>query len=215
MWQFVSAPVTTLGNRHCVVLPIKGAHQFYRLCRREVNEVDAADNLFPPLGTYRSPDDLVTSFFVVGDPDRPLLMRRFAQPIPPDTPRRPPPCPGCPPDLHEVQAQIMFEVSTDGGETWSFYGWPCKWLAGLQSDTPPDDYYQTEIIYLEARGTTDGLRIRESPTRPSLGRTFIYPDDNEGYWVDSFFDVWIEISMDDGQTWHPADTDVPMSLTKP
>jgi hypothetical protein len=53
--------------------------------------------------------------------------------------------------------------------------------------------------------------IRESPTRPSLGKTSITdigppgsdPNPDNGYHIDSFFDVFTELSVDGGQTWIP------------
>jgi hypothetical protein len=52
--------------------------------------------------------------------------------------------------------------------------------------------------------------IRESPTLPSKGKTSITdigapgpgPGDN-GYHIDSFFDVFTELSLDGGMTWIP------------
>jgi hypothetical protein len=219
MWQFVSAPVTTVGNRHCVTLPARDAHQFYRLCRREVNEVEAQDNLLPPLGTYRSPGDLVTPFFIGGDPDRPLLMRRFAHPIPATTPRRPPPCPSCAPDIHHIETHLRFQVSNDGGQTWMDATATSEATVAVQATPAPDDSYDVEILSLLARGVAGSMppfMIRESPTRASTGRMLINPDDDgDGYQIGSFFDVFTEISLDDGASWHPAEAPIPMDLAVP
>jgi hypothetical protein len=71
-----------------------------------------------------------------------------------------------------------------------------------------------ELVQLELRGLEpitvtykDGrtpelwsLRIRESPSRPSLGQTSIRRTDADGgFMVDSFFDIFIEVSLDNGQ----------------
>ncbi len=216
MWQFVSAPVTVTGNRYCVTLPAKGLHQFYRLCRRDVKEIDGQDGLFPPLGVYRSPDDLVTPYSIGGDPDRPLLMRKFAYPIPATAQRRPPPCATCPPDLYQIQTQLSFQVSLDGGETWMDGSAASDATVQAQASSPPEDGYDTEILRLDAQGQVGGrqIRIRESPTRPSLGRATVGAQTGT-IRMSSFFDVFTEISLDDGQTWYPAETPVPMDLMRP
>jgi hypothetical protein len=50
------------------------------------------------------------------------------------------------------------------------------------------------------------IRLRESPTKASLGRTSVRPDPNGGYRIGSFFDIFTEISTDGGQTWLPSKT---------
>jgi hypothetical protein len=66
--------------------------------------------------------------------------------------------------------------------------------------------YNTEMLQLRLYGGTlpNGLMIRESPTLPSLGRASARPIPG-GHMVDSFFDVFTEISVDGGQTWTPAE----------
>jgi hypothetical protein len=69
--------------------------------------------------------------------------------------------------------------------------------------------FDTEMLQMNLIG--GGVMIRESPSRPSLGKTSITdigppggggpPDD--GYHIDSFFDVFTELSLDGGQTWIP------------
>ena len=44
------------------------------------------------------------------------------------------------------------------------------------------------------------LLLRESPTLQSLGKHTIAPDPR-GYRVSSFFDVFLELSADGGETW--------------
>ena len=65
--------------------------------------------------------------------------------------------------------------------------------------------YQTEMLQMDIRGgeLPAGTMIRESPTKQSLGRTTLAPVAN-GYIIDSFFDVFTELSIDNGQTWSPA-----------
>jgi hypothetical protein len=49
-----------------------------------------------------------------------------------------------------------------------------------------------------------GAMIRESPTLPSLGQTTVTDIGGGLYQIDSFFDVFTELSLDGGQTWMPS-----------
>ena len=55
-------------------------------------------------------------------------------------------------------------------------------------------------------------RIRESTTLRSLGRYTVETLASGEYRIDSFFDVFLEISFDDFQTWIPSDGPVRLSL---
>ena len=46
--------------------------------------------------------------------------------------------------------------------------------------------------------------IRESPTLQSTGQTKVTDNGNGTFHVDSFFDVFTELSTDGGQTWIPS-----------
>jgi len=82
--------------------------------------------------------------------------------------------------------------------------------------TPTGDgtVFDTEMLSLNLSGGTlpPGLLIRESPTLQSTGKTSIRESPTLGlYHIDSFFDVFTELSIDGGQTWTPGDQ--PMHLT--
>jgi hypothetical protein len=57
--------------------------------------------------------------------------------------------------------------------------------------------------------------IRESPTLPSLGQTSITDLGGGLYQIDSFFDVFTELSIDGGNTWLPADSSVHVQAGNP
>jgi hypothetical protein len=57
---------------------------------------------------------------------------------------------------------------------------------------------------------TDDIILRESPTIASTGQTVITDVGGGMYQIDSFFDVFTELSIDGGQTWTPGDQ--PMQL---
>jgi hypothetical protein len=78
---------------------------------------------------------------------------------------------------------VFTELSMDGGNTW------------IPADGP---------VHVQAVNPQLGsFMIRESPTLQSLGKHTIAPDPR-GYRVSSFFDVFLELSTDGGQTWTPA-----------
>ena len=68
-----------------------------------------------------------------------------------------------------------------------------------------DTLYGTELTELNISGGTlpMGVMIRESPTRASLGETRIQPT-RAATMIDSFFDIYIEVSTDFGRSWQPA-----------
>jgi hypothetical protein len=67
---------------------------------------------------------------------------------------------------------------------------------------PGTDTFDTEMLSMGLIGGGPFM-IRESPTRASLGRTSVVPDGG-GYRIDSFFDIFTELSVDGGQTWAPS-----------
>jgi hypothetical protein len=70
----------------------------------------------------------------------------------------------------------------------------------------PEGTFDTEMLSMDLRGVSpDGpFMIRESPTLPSLGHTSIKRQSNGLYHIDSFFDIFTELSLDGGQTWVPG-----------
>jgi len=51
-----------------------------------------------------------------------------------------------------------------------------------------------------------------NPIRPSTGQTTIEPAGGGLYHIDSFFDVFTELSLDGGNTWTPSSGAIHMSL---
>ena len=66
-------------------------------------------------------------------------------------------------------------------------------------------YFDPEMLSLNLSGGAlpPGVLIRESPTLASLGHTSIEDLGGGSYNIDSFFDVFTELSLDGGQTWYP------------
>ena len=87
-------------------------------------------------------------------------------------------------------------------------------LAGTQGTTRTFD---TELVTFELGGPTapGGAQVRESPSLASPGRTTITTLADGRYRIESHYDVWLEISLDGGATWHPAENMVRMTLGPP
>ena len=67
--------------------------------------------------------------------------------------------------------------------------------------------FQTEMLSLNLQGTVPGLgafMIRESPTLQSTGQVTITALPGGMFQIDSFFDVFTELSTDGGATWMPG-----------
>jgi hypothetical protein len=73
----------------------------------------------------------------------------------------------------------------------------------VRAGEPGFTFYDTELLQLDIAGGTlpPGMLIRESPTLASTGKTAISPAPGGGFVIDSFFDVFTELSTDGGQTW--------------
>jgi hypothetical protein len=65
--------------------------------------------------------------------------------------------------------------------------------------------FDTEMLAMNLTGVTPAgpFMIRESPTLRSTGRTTITDIGGGMYHIDSFFDVFTELSIDGGATWIP------------
>ena len=74
--------------------------------------------------------------------------------------------------------------------------------------------FDTELLTFELGGSSApaGVMLRESPTIASIGRTTITTLSGGQYRIESFYDVWLEISLDGGGTWQPAEGVVRMTL---
>lgn len=66
--------------------------------------------------------------------------------------------------------------------------------------------FDTEMLSMSLSGVTPlgPFMIRESPTRASLGKVTITAIGAGQYQIDSFFDVFTELSIDGGASWMPS-----------
>jgi hypothetical protein len=106
-------------------------------------------------------------------------------------------------EKHHFESNLRAEVSINGGPFLPItmqgpvdtvaYGRP---PGGLGT-------YDTEMLAMDLQGGGGMIRIRESPSRPSLGKTSITDIGGGMYHIDSFFDVFTDLSIDGGMTWMP------------
>lgn len=81
----------------------------------------------------------------------------------------------------------------------------------------PDGHrgFDIELLQMDLSAGTlpPGTLLRESPTRSSGGRLSMDASSlrSDGFIVDSFFDIWTELSLDGGQTWIEADSALRMA----
>jgi hypothetical protein len=81
-------------------------------------------------------------------------------------------------------------------------------ITGRLGDDGTTVYYDTEMTQLSVAGggLPLNVQIRESPTKASLGRTtsIAVSVGPAGYQLDSFFDIFTEVSTDSGMSWLPS-----------
>jgi hypothetical protein len=112
---------------------------------------------------------------------------------------------------HDFQSDLTGLVSINGGPAMPILmQGPVSTRAYNKGPGDTTGTFDVEMLSMMLTGA--GVMIRESPSRPSLGKTSITdigppgpgngtPD--EGWHIDSFFDVFTELSVDGGQTWIP------------
>ena len=186
-------------------------------CTRIISVVPATPtDLFPtPGSTYASSKDADTVSFVVPGAGvvtaRNLSVGNLLNPI------APPPLNGSA-TYNAGSAATACEVSLDGGQTW--YASMPTGMVVLHLvhalDAGNTSFFDTEMLQLDlaANSPSGPLGLRESPTKASLGRHTIQTA-SQGYAVSSFFDVFLELSLDGGQTWTPGSQPIRLQGVNP
>ncbi len=193
---------TTVVN--CSVTDVCGGQtncSFTVTVLRQLQKRFYTQNLLPPTNAlYLPPAPGVVSFpggILISN----VAHRKFSAGV------VPPPSPGGS-LIHSCVCSVEMDISFNYGLSWqSCVVSNVPFTAILTNNGPDsgDTLYGTELLQLDLGGGTlpAGVRFRESPTRASIGETRIQPTPG-GYMIDSFFDVWLEISTDFGVTWVPA-----------
>jgi hypothetical protein len=168
---------------------------------QEVPTYIVSSTIFPPQGDYVSPPDTGLLTFTSGIVIKNIVNRdlQLSVDLPPLSSTQD----------YSVSGQIDFLISTDAGVTFTPRTTPT--LNGFHlshyADTGATQYYDGEITQLSISGgdlLTTGIMIRESPTLHSTGKSILTPVVGGGYRLSSFFDVFLELTVDGGLTWAPA-----------
>jgi autotransporter-associated beta strand protein len=125
---------------------------------------------------------------------------------------QPPPAPGAT-NLENFNSILDFNLSTDGGNTFQFVRSNALvqvQVVGIGSTNRP--LFDVTMLSLSAALPGGGL-IRASQSQPTRGVTQIDPQPNGLHRINSFFDVFTELSLDGGTTWQaPSNGPVRMQL---
>jgi len=120
---------------------------------------------------------------------------------------------------HEFDSLFDAQITTNGGVSYVWVRTPARTRVRVThtNSTAGTDYFQTEMLQLDIAGgdLPPGVRIRQSPTNRSLGQLTIQPAPGGGYNVNSFFDVWTDLTPNGGALWLPSTTAARMVLTNP
>jgi PKD repeat protein len=115
---------------------------------------------------------------------------------------------------------ITFEISANGGLTWDLMHSPAEMTIRLTKTDENDSisFFESEMLQLNIGGGTlpPGIIGRESPVLASTGLTKIsIPNPGTGdYSIESFFDIFTELSIDGGITWLAANSSGRVKLKK-
>jgi hypothetical protein len=103
---------------------------------------------------------------------------------------------------HHFDSDLEAMVSINGGPAQQIQmEGAVRTVAYGKGPSNPIGTFDTEMLQMNLVGP--GVMIRESPTRASTGKTSIADIGGGMYHIDSFFDVFTELSLDGGATWMP------------
>jgi hypothetical protein len=114
---------------------------------------------------------------------------------------------------------VIFEVSLDQMNWDPAHGTGSMKVmmsnASAAGDTTTTFITQIQSLDLTVPGTQFGnITMQQDPSNPSMGRHTIRSDPR-GYRVSSFFDVFVDLSTDGGDTWIPANRSIRMEASAP
>lgn len=107
--------------------------------------------------------------------------------------------------------RLFLDLSLDDGATWQSRTLPSVLLDFTWTKDPAaPSVYPTSVqlpfdLLIDTMPGSQPLMLRDNPLLPSTGQTKITPIGGGQFRVDSFFDIWTEISLDGGNTWIAGD----------
>ena len=120
--------------------------------------------------------------------------------------------------LESFGSTVAFDASINGGPPNTFTAPAAVQVAvAFNHQTGNTRFFDTEMLQLDISGGTlpAGVLIRESPTLQSIGQTTIEDLGGGVFKIDSFFDVFTELSLDNGNNFVPADRPGRVDLMMP
>src|SRR5437899_936872 len=169
---------------------------------RAFASASSPSNLFPdPFGIYYS---TTTGFYPI--PSGGLVTLEGLVLSSPTASIAPPVAPGTAGWIAGASFNAQTYMSFFGGPTLPSFNPGDTAAASITGllDAPPLHTYSTEMLALNLGGLPFGAMIRESPTLASTGGHAIQDPPPAGFRIDSFFDVFTELSLDGGASWIPA-----------
>jgi hypothetical protein len=110
--------------------------------------------------------------------------------------------------LHSFLSTLEFDISINGGPPLHqvVNGVAVTVDVAFVQQVGSIRFFDTEMVQLDIVGGTlpPGVMVRESPTQASTGQTSIETLGGGLYRIDSFFDVFTELTLDGGQNWLPS-----------
>jgi len=165
------------------------------LCASSAAMAFTTDLLPPPEGTYVAAGPV---FFANGVILANVAFSQFMGSIVPPAPLIT--------TMHGFGSTLDMDVSMDQGQTWNHetISGPGSMSTKHYQDIGNVQYFAEEMISFTAVGSYSWFMLRESPFLHSYGTTTIEHLQDGTYRIDSFFDVFVELSLDGGQSWTPA-----------
>src|SRR5262249_33756361 len=102
----------------------------------------------------------------------------------------------------EFQSTLDAQASINGAAPFPFHAEGPVMTRVSYGGGGPSGTFPTEMISMNLVGGGGTVMIRESPTLLSQGLTQVQPTTG-GFQIDSFFDVFTELSVDGGASWIP------------
>ena len=109
--------------------------------------------------------------------------------------------------LESFGSTVAFNVSINGGPPIQLSGMALvSVVVTFNHALGATRFFDTEMTQLDISGGTlpPGVLVRESPTLASTGQTTIEDLGGGLFKIDSFFDIFTELSLDNGNNWIPS-----------
>jgi hypothetical protein len=108
-------------------------------------------------------------------------------------------------EIETFSSTLLGQFSSDGGNTYNPFSINNVQVQVVTLGKTPSNETGTFPTEMTALNLALGpIMIRESPTLASTGQVTIAPIGGGMYHIDSFFDIFTEISLDGGATWDPS-----------